>query len=251
VFNYRASYADETAAMVHYFVDIERIPADRIAVFAQKDAYGDDGFRGVARALRKYGVQEEQIVRVDYERNSLQVEEAVDQIEARRDDIQAIVMVPTYAAAARLIRLVKGRGLEARFGCVSFAGGDMLAQEFLAVGPEYGEGVIVTQVVPHFESSATGVIRYRQQLGRYFPEAQPGFVSLEGFIAAECLVEGLRRAGPNLTTEGLIDALESIRDLDLGIGPIISFGPSKHQASHKVWGTVLDGYATFRMLELE
>jgi eukaryotic-like serine/threonine-protein kinase len=119
------------------------------------------------------------------------------------------------------------------------------------LGPHYGEGLVVSQVVPHYQSGATGVIRYRELLHKYRPEAEPGFISLEGFIAAECLVEGLRRAGPDLTTEKLIDALESIRDLDLGIGPIISLGPSRHQASNKVWGTVLDANRNFQILDLD
>jgi ABC-type branched-subunit amino acid transport system substrate-binding protein len=141
--------------------------------------------------------------------------------------------------------------MEVRFGSVSFVGSDLLAEEFRAIGLEYGEGVIVTQVVPHFQSGATGVIRYRELLGKYYPEARPGFVSLEGFIAAECLVEGLKGAGPDLTTERLVDALESVRDLDLGVGPIVRFGPSRHQASSKVWGTILNSSGTFEMLELD
>ena len=251
VFNYRASYADETAAMVRYFVDIKGCPAGQVAVFAQNDAYGDDGFHGVVRALRKYGIREEEIVRVNYDRNTVQVAEAVEQFVKHRDRVRAVVMVPTYAVAARFIQQLRSRGLQPQFGIVSFVGSDMLAEEFRAIGPEYGEDVVVTQVVPHFLSHATGVIRYRELLAKYFPEAQPGFVSLEGFVAAECLVEGLKRAGPDLTTESLIDSLESIRDLDLGIGPIISFGPSKHQASNKVWGTILDDSGDFQTLELE
>jgi ABC-type branched-subunit amino acid transport system substrate-binding protein len=47
---------------------------------------------------------------------------------------------------------------------------------------------------------------------------------MEGFIAAKVLVEGLRRAGPKLTREGLITALESMRSFDLG-GVIVSYGP--------------------------
>lgn len=254
VFNYRASYADETAAMVKYFVNIKGISPDQIAVFAQNDSYGDDGFKGVARALRAlpdHKVSAEDIIRVDYERNTSQVEDAVEQIEKHRDSVRAIVMVPTYSAAARFIRLVRDRGMDVQFGVVSFVGSDALAQKFKETGSKYGEGVVVTQVVPHFQSGATGVMRYREQLSKYFPEAQPGFVSLEGFIAAECLVEGLKKAGPNLNTEKLADTLESINDLDLGIGPIIKFGPSRHQASEKVWGTILDDSATFQILELE
>ena len=78
-----------------------------------------------------------------------------------------------------------------------------------------------------------------------------GFVSLEGFVAATCLVEALKQAVPDLDTEEVIDALESIRDFDPGIGPIISFGPSRHQASHEVWGTILDAKAQFQVLDLQ
>ena len=251
VFNYRASYADETAAMVEYFVEVKGIPAEQIAVFAQNDAYGDDGFAGVVRALRKYEIREEDVLRVNYDRNTTQVAEAVEQFEKQRDRFKAIVMVPTYVVAARFIQQLRARGLQPQFGIVSFVGSNLLAQEFRANGLEHGEGVVVTQVVPHFQSHATTVIRYRELLAKYFPEARPGFVSLEGFIAAECLVEGLKRAGSNLTTESLVDALEAIRDLDLGIGPIISFGPSRHQASSKVWGTRLNAAGDFETLDLK
>ncbi len=65
------------------------------------------------------------------------------------------------------------------------------------------------------------------------------------------LVEGLQRAGRELDTEKLVDALESIRDLDLGTGTKLSFGPSEHQASHRVWGTVLDARGRYQVFDLE
>ncbi|HEV8004077.1 MAG TPA: ABC transporter substrate-binding protein, partial [Planctomycetaceae bacterium] len=251
VFNYRASCREETAALIHYFVKIRRIPANTIAVLAQDDAYGEDGFQGAARALRVYGVQPEDIFRAKYERNTLQTADAVEQMVQRKSKIQAIVMVSTYGAASQFVKGVQDHKMNVTLGGISFGGSNSLAMLFKAMGPQYGEGMIVTQVVPHPKSGATGVIRYRELLHKFHPEAEPGFMSLEGFISAECLVEGLKRTGPQLTTEKLIDALESIRDLDLGIGPIISFGPSRHQASKKVWGTVLDRDRNFQNLDLE
>ncbi len=251
VFNYRASYADETSAMVKYFVDELRVPAESIAVFAQNDSYGDDGFHGVAKSMRAYGVREEDVLRIGYERNQLNIDAAVTGVLDGSRDIKAIIMVPTYKVAAKFVKRIRETQPEMLFGAVSFVDGKALAEEFQETSPEFGEGVIVTQVVPHYQSNATGVLRYREALKKYYPEYQPGFVSLEGFIAASCLVEGLKEAGPELNTESLIDALESIDRLDLGIGPIISFSPSRHQASSKVWATRLDAKGEFENIDID
>jgi serine/threonine protein kinase len=251
VFNYRASYADETAAIVDYFVEIKGVPAEGIAVFGQKDDYGDDGFRGVARRLRRQGVKQDDIIRVGYERNTVDVDEAVETIQQHRDRVSAIVMLGTYRAVAHFVQRVKDEKLDCEFHAVSGVSADDLAQEFRDRGGHYGEGVIVTQVVPPPDAMATGVIRYRKFLKEHFPEAEPGYISLEGFVSAEILVEGLRRVGPDLTTEKLIDALYTIKDLDFGVGAIMGFGPSRHQASHKVWATVLDDQGRFSVLDLD
>lgn len=251
VFNYRASYADETAAMVSYFVETLDISADQIGVFAQNDSYGDDGFAGVARAMHKYGVDAQDILRVGYNRNQLNIDSAVEQILTGNNDIRAIVMVPTYKVAARFVRRIRAERPEMVFGAVSFVGSRAFAEEFKELGPASGEGVIVTQVVPPYMSNSTGVRQYRDLLKRYNPEYEPGFVSLEGFIVAAIFVEGLRLAGHELTTESLVDALHDIDGFDLGIGPVIEFSPSRHQASHRIWGTVLDADAEFQTLDLE
>jgi serine/threonine protein kinase len=251
VFNYRASYAEETAAIVQYLLTVRRVKPDEIAVFAQKDGYGDAGFSGVAKALRKAGFDPRGIVRVGYERNSMDLDAAVSGLLEHKGQIKAVVMVPTYRQAAAFIKRIVDGGMNPIFTSVSFVDSDALAEALKELGPKYATGVIVTRVVPFFGSGATGVREYRERLGRYFPAEQPGFVSLEGYIVARVLSAALEKAGPDLTTEKLVDALETIQGLDFGIGTKISFSPSEHQASHKVWAVTLDGQGRFRNLELD
>ena len=250
LFNYRASYSDETSAMVKYFVEAMDIAPEQIAVFAQNDSYGDDGFAGVSHAMRAYGLRSENIMRTSYDRNQLGVDEAVSEVLRSDKEIKAIVMIPTYKVAARFVKRVRSERPDMIFGAVSFVGSQALAEEFREIGPEFGQGVIVTQVVPPYMSNSTIVLEYRKLLKKYYPECEPGFVSLEGFVAAALFVEGLERAGPQLTTESMIDALHTIKELDLGVGPIIQFGSSQHQASHRVWGTRLDRNANFETFDL-
>jgi branched-chain amino acid transport system substrate-binding protein len=251
VFNYRASYAEETAAVVRWLVEVKKIRPAEIAVFAQQDSFGDAGFAGVAKVLRKYGRAPDEILRVGFKRNTLELQEAVDGILKNRKIVKAIVMVAPYRPAAKFVEEIKRQQLDVIFSNVSFVGATAFAEEMRQLGGKFASGVIVTQVVPPIDSNATAVIGYRNALQRYFPGEKPDFVSLEGYIAGSLFVEGLRRSGANLTTDRVIEALEGIRDLDLGIGTKLSFGPSEHQASHKVWGTILNEAAQYQVLDLE
>jgi serine/threonine protein kinase/ABC-type branched-subunit amino acid transport system substrate-binding protein len=250
VFNYRPSLEEETAAAVNYLIRRKKVRPDRIAVFSQDDEYGAAGFRGVEKALRRHGLAPEQIVHVRYPRNTVRIEAAEKEILSRRQ-IEAVVLVATYKPAARFIRQIRRTGRQMLFTSTAFSDAAALADELRGAAPEFMEGVSVTQTVPPVDSHASLVLTYREQLRRYAPSEAPTAVSLEGYIAAAILCEGLRRAGADLTTETLVEALESIRDLDLGLGPRINFGPSEHQAIHKVWGLVLDRSGRYRPLELD
>ena len=251
VFNYRPSYAEETAAIVHYLMAVRNILPEQIAVFAQQDGYGDAGFNGVAKALRKVGFDTERLPRFGYQRNTSDIKDAASGLLKHKDRIKAVVMVPTYGAAASFIKNIRDEGMNPIFTTVSFVGSEALAETLKETAPKYVQGVIVTQVVPFPGSSATGVLQYRERLAKYYPEEMPSFVSLEGYIAAKLLCTALEKAGPDLTTEKLVEAIENIRDLDFGLGTRIIFGPSDHQGSHKVWATVLDSNAKFQSLDLE
>jgi len=256
VFNYRASYAEETAKTVNYLLKVrkgQKVRPEEIAVFAQQDSYGDNGFGGVARALRDHGRNEDDILRVGYDPQVRNIRAAVApaaQEIIKRKDIKAVIMVATYNPAAEFIQAVRSERKDIVFTNVSFVGSNALLSKLLDYGPEYAEGVIVTQVVPHPESGASAVREYRQRLEKYFPNKHPSFNSLEGYLSAAILVEGLKLAGDDLNTETLVRALESIKDFQLGIGVPITFNRDEHQASHKVWGTVIEN-GKFTDLELD
>jgi branched-chain amino acid transport system substrate-binding protein len=250
VFNYRASYLEETAAIVRYLVEVRRIRPDQIAVFAQNDSFGDAGYQGVVRGLRQFR-RDGAMLKVTYERNTTDVANAVARVLERKDRVKAVVMVASYRAAARFIEQVRSQRPQMLFTNVSFVGSQALAEELMQLGPRLAEGVIVTQVVPLPTSRSTAVLRYQEALGRYAPGEKPDFISLEGYVDGNLLVEGLRRAGRTLTTEGLVKALEDIRGLDLGLATPLSFSPSEHQGSHKIWGTVLDRTGNYQALDLE
>jgi branched-chain amino acid transport system substrate-binding protein len=251
VFNYRPSYAEETDAVVRYLVKMRRLQPRQIAVFAQQDAYGDSGFAGVAKAFRTLGASDSAILRLNYKRNTVDVEEAVNQLKVQKPPIKAVVMVSTYRATAKFIEKTRDLYPGMIYTNVSFVGSTALADELMLLGAHYANGVIVTQVVPAVSGYSSVVLEYKNALAKYFPGEGPDYVSLEGYVSANVLIQALKRAGPQLDTEKLIDNLESMRNLDMGLGTPLSFSRAEHQASHKIWGTALDENGRFQPIELE
>ena len=252
VFNYRASYAEETDAVVRYLVKVRRLRPEQIAVFAQQDSYGDAGFAGVAKAIRSLqGGTDSTILRLNYKRNTVDVDEAVSQLQKYRIPIKAVVMVPAYRAAARFIEKTRDLYPSMIYTSVSFVGSTALANELMLLGQKYATGVIVTQVVPAVDGHSSVVLDYKSALSKYFPGEPPDYVSLEGYVAGSVFVEALKRNGPRLDTERLVDSFENLHDFDMGIGTPVTFGLSEHQGVHKVWGTELDATGHYQPVDLQ
>ena len=253
VFNYRASYAEETEAIVRYLVKVRRLKPEEIAVFAQQDSYGDAGFDGVAKAIRSLpGGDESTILRLNYTRNTVDVDEAVAQLrKKRRIPIKAVIMVPTYRAAAKFIEKTRDLYPDMIYTSVSFVGSTALAGELMLLGKKYATGVIVTQVVPAVDGHSSLVLDYKSALAKYFPGEAPDYVSLEGYVAANVLIEALKRSGRQLDTERLVETLENLHDFDIGLGTPVTFGRSEHQGVHKVWGSQLDATGHYQPIDLQ
>ncbi|MGA7806394.1 ABC transporter substrate-binding protein [Bradyrhizobium sp.] len=251
VFNYRPSYSEETDAAVRYLVKIRKLQPKQIAVFAENDSFGDAGFAGVAKAFRALGFSDSPLLRLNYTRNTLDVDDAVSQLRLQKVSIRAVVMVATTRPAAKFIEKTRDLFRGIIYTNMSSVGASSLADELMLLGPRFTDGVIVTQTVPSVSGYSTIVMEYKTALAKYFPGENPDYISLEGFISANVLIDALRRCGPQVDTERLVDMLENTSNLDLGLGIPLGFSRGEHQASHKIWGTALDETGKYRPIELE
>jgi ABC-type branched-subunit amino acid transport system substrate-binding protein len=226
VFNVRASYFDETDKIVEQLLTVGM---KRFAVFYQNDAYGQAGLAGVERAVKSRGG--EIVTKATVERNTVEVAKAVADIGAKAPD--AVVMVSAYKSIAAFVRAMKKNGYTGQFHNVSFVGSKALSDE---LGSD-GQGVVVSQVVPFPWSQSTPVVREFTDIAAK-AKVDVNFSSMEGFLVAKVLAEGLKRAGKTPTRENLVTALESMRDVDFG-GFNVNFSASNHNASRFVDLTII------------
>ena len=235
VVNVRASYFQETEVMV------ERLTKDRgfskIAILYQDDAFGQAGLAGTRRAMDKRKMS--LVAEGAFERNTVAVRSAL--LAIRKAEPQAVIMIGPYKPCAEFIKLSRQIKFAPTFVNISFVGSDALAQEL----GQAGAGVVITQVVPFpSDASIPVVAAYHKALKAALPKAQPGFVSLEGYLVGRTVAAALRTIDGELTRKSLMAKLTN-GTFDLG-GFELAFGPNNNQGSNKVFLTVIGEDGKFK-----
>jgi branched-chain amino acid transport system substrate-binding protein len=233
IVNVRASYYDETREQVD---NLWKINLHKVGVIYQDDAFGKAVLDGVKLALDKHHATPAALG--TFPRNTVAVQAGLSAVRAANPD--AVVVVGPYGPVAEILKEAHSTGWHPLFLTVSFVGTEALIKE---AGHD-ADGMVITQVVPPYDRlDLPSVKLYRESIEKYFPGSQPSFVSLEGFADAMVVVEGLKRAGADVTREKFIEGIESIHSLDIGLGPALklSYGPEDHKGFDKVYATVVEG----------
>ena len=236
ILNLRASYYQETEEMVARLT--EDLGVTRIGVLYQDDSFGRAGYRGVRLALDRRAMQPVSIGL--YPRNTTAVKTAL--LDLRRGDPEAVIMIGAYQPVAALITWARHVGMDPTFLTVSFVGSNALAQE---LGPS-GEGVYVTQVVPFPTDDSLPVVgSYLRALAAHDPEAVPGFVSFEGYLAGRLAAAGVAGCGGEVTRDCFLGSLRASDAIDID-GFRLRYGDADNQGSDAVFLTRIGADGRYR-----
>ena len=250
VFNVRASYRQEMMTLVERFW---QTGVRRFGVYYQIDAYGRSGTDGVARGLAQHGTRI--AAEATYVRGARFEDDTTPAVQAlRQAGVEAVLCTGAYQGCGAFVRTARDMGWAVPISNVSFVGSEamlaLLVKHGQATGRDYTQALVNSQVVPSYDDvSLPGVVEYRALMDKHNPQVpealrdpkhppeQLSFRSLEGFVNARVIVEGLRRAGPNPSRAAFRQALESLKSFDLGIGAPLTFGPERHQGLDNVYFT--------------
>ncbi|HRF12642.1 MAG: ABC transporter substrate-binding protein [Candidatus Accumulibacter phosphatis] len=225
MFNVRASYANETEAIVNQLVSLG---FRNIAVLYQNDGFGKSGLDGVITALRKHNQAPLAVATV--ERNSVEVSQAVQTI--AQVNPQAVIMVTLYKPTAAFVRAMRKTGQKPQFMTLSPVGADLLVQE---LGDE-ARGIGISQVMPYPWNDTTPLVReYQKLLGQ---NGKFSYYGVEAYAMAKVLIDAIRKAGKDLSRDKLLASLEGMQNHDLG-GYRVSYSANERLGSHFVDLTVI------------
>lgn len=228
VYNMRASYADELEKIVDHYA---LFGIKRFAIVHYDDVVGNENFTAVDRALKKRGLGAVAVAAFK-DRAKPDIDTGVKSV--MKGNPEVVILTTLYKATSDFIKLARKSGSTAQMVSNSFPGSSPLAKE---LGKE-GAGVAIAQVVPPPSKQSVPVVaEYRAAIEKHLGRKEYSFTSLESFIAAKVTVEALRRAGPKLTREAFMQALDAL-SYDAG-GYIVGFTPTNHNGSSFVELTII------------
>jgi len=223
VFNVRSKYQLEAEKGI---VQLATMGMTKIGVIHVEDSFGKDALAGAMKGFSAANMKPVGIY--SYDRTTGKVEAAVKSLVAAAP--QAAVLIGSGANVADIVSRVRAAGSTMQLITLS----NNSSSAFVKSLGNNARGVIVTQVFPNPKMATSPIALEMQRLARESPT--PVAIShqgMEGFAAAKVLVEGLRRAGRNLTRPGLVAALEGIRDYDIG-GLTLGYSPRDHTGTEYV-----------------
>ncbi len=239
VINIRASYDAETEAWVKHLT--EDLKIKKIAILYQDDAFGRAGLSGFKKAMDKRGM--EIVAEGTFERNTVAVKTAL--LTLKRAEPEAVVMVGPYKPCAEFIKLARKIDFNPVFVNISFVGAGALAKE---LGPA-GDGVVVSQVVPFpWDVSLKVVADYQAAIKAIDPQAQPEFVSLEGYLVGRLAIAALEKVGRDVTREALLKTIKETGRFDIG-GLTMTYGPNDNEGLDNVFMTVIQPDGSFKAVD--
>ncbi|MBI2503828.1 MAG: ABC transporter substrate-binding protein, partial [Candidatus Latescibacteria bacterium] len=211
------SYNIQAWIIVKYLLEVEKAQSPRLAVLYQDDDYGQDGLKGLREAAAHYNLPI--VAEESYKKGAVDFSTQIFNL--RKADPTHVVLWTVYREAAAVLK-------EARMADwhPQFIGGLPIADDkTLELAGTDAEGLLALQIID-FQSQDELMKQYRELLKKHAPDHRLSLYHAGDFWSAQALVEGLERAGRDLTREKLVEAMESFKGWDGSIGPPLSYGPN-------------------------
>ena len=224
----------QSRMMIEYLVGQRKVR--RFGALYQDDEYGKSFLAAFEADLARHGLKLG--VTEPVKRGVTDVSAQIAKLQAAKPEVTFLVLTPGPAAQA-----LKERQKIGWADTLMVSTGPLTDERYLALAGDAAEGVEGLSMTPDPVRSELPALKlYREHMLKYFPKNEPNRYSLSGYLAATLFTEGARRAGRNLTREGLIAALETFKGFETGIVPPITIGPDHDTQKQGFWVRVERGH---------
>ena len=211
---------------------VEKGKGKRPAIIYVTDDYGKGGYEVLTQRLK-----EKNIAFVAAEAyNKGDQDFSAQLLRIKQSNPDSMIVWAFAPDAAIIVRQAKELGIT-----VQLYGGAGTATPLFPKGAgQMGIGYLAKYPFPFLPESSTApaMVKYRDNLQKLYPNGlpvgRPSEYDLLGFGAARIALEGLRRAGRDVTREKFIAAIESLKEFDTGTGFPVTFSKDNHEGTTQV-----------------
>jgi branched-chain amino acid transport system substrate-binding protein len=157
----------------------------------------------------------------------------VSQVKAKTPD--AIVLILASPEAAAFMKEAKLQGL----GAPTYGYAPVAAASTLTLAGPAAEGAHAVQFVKSPNDSDPAVQEFRDAMAKYEPGQPADFIALWGWTGAKVFGRIAQTIQGPVTSESLTKAYEQAKNIDPGVGPVMSFSPDKHMGTRDVQKVVV------------
>lgn len=234
IFGVQPDYTLEGQLIAKFLV--ENLGKKRVAVIYMANDVGKEGQAAVKMRLEKYNLKP--ALEVAY--NPAETDYSALAINVLNANPDSIVIYGFIVDTIRWIKTLRDYGITAPV-VTTYANAD---PSFITLGGKQVEGVYLTGWVPLATPDRPEFLRdYERAVAIFqetYPKQVPSSYAVAGFIAAEVFTQGLIQAGPDLTREGLVRALESFKNWNGILTKDITWGPNLRRGKSSMYFMKID-----------
>ena len=213
---------DQMQIMVDYIMKDLKAGNPRVALFYWEDSYGKECLKGLRKVAKSYGI--EIVAAESTKRGRVEFSaQAVNMKRAKPDFILGGSGAPSLSVFLKEARKI---GLSSQF----FADVGNVSIKALTIAGDDGEGLLAISDKVMESEDVPGMNELKKITKKYEPDVKkidPYYVW--SWYNTVIFIEGLKRAGRNLTREGFVGALESMKGFDTGLTGPVTFGPNRRK----------------------
>jgi branched-chain amino acid transport system substrate-binding protein len=225
VFPFIASYYDQFQVMGDFIAT--QLKKTKVAYLYQNDEAGQAGLKGLTKGLKQHGI--DLSLEIPFETRTKDFSAIVLKARQANPEVVQILTVPVNSSI--ILKEI------AKIGWQPIIAGHspLVDEQVLELSGDASEGLMIAGAMAlHDRDEIPEVKEYRDNLAKYFPKAKPTSWGLQAYCAGKIFIEGVKRAGRELSREKLVEAFEGFKDYKTGIVGPITYGPGNRKGNQSV-----------------
>jgi branched-chain amino acid transport system substrate-binding protein len=228
IFALQTNYQVEATLVTRYAAD--SLGAKKIAVFYQDDAFGKEGLDAITTVAK--AKSKEVVAQVSYQATDKDFSSQALKLQQSGADTVIFWSVPGPTGA--ILQAISDIGYKPTLLLSAVANDPSLFK----LSANTIDGAWTSAWLPDVTDPAANdpkITAFKDFMAKWAPKETPGGFAASGYAEAQLMVEGLKRAGKDLTRESFVKALETLDNWKDGLTFSVSYSPTNHQGQNSVY----------------